>query len=155
MENRIVYIDQLKGLAIFLVVTGHIYWYTYSQYQSQIFHVINSFHMPLFIFLSGILAWKENEIFTMHKLKMNIQKKIIPLLFPFLFMGGLFSIYKTGTFSELFINGNMHLGYWFTFVLFQIFIIYYIARYFTDMIFVHILPNKLKYNISFDIIWGV
>ena len=44
-------VDILKGFAIFCVVLGHL------KPISQITNFIYSFHMPLFIFLSGITFW--------------------------------------------------------------------------------------------------
>ena len=58
MKHRLEYIDQLKGFAIFLVVTGHVLEYclvsTDSGYESVWHKLIYSFHMPLFAFLSGL-----------------------------------------------------------------------------------------------------
>lgn len=49
--GRVEYIDALKGVAIFLVVLGHIV--TYDEDFRRLFNFIYSFHMPLFMFLSG------------------------------------------------------------------------------------------------------
>ncbi|ROT03695.1 hypothetical protein ED388_12660 [Muribaculaceae bacterium Isolate-007 (NCI)] len=46
------YIDCLKGFAIFLVVLGHVVQ-NYNLMDSWIFRIIYSFHMPLFMFMSG------------------------------------------------------------------------------------------------------
>lgn len=58
MENRIYKFDNLKFLLIFLVVLGHfIDCYTIdSNLLKTIFIFIYSFHMPLFIFLSGFFS---------------------------------------------------------------------------------------------------
>lgn len=50
---RIQYIDRLKGLAIILVVMGHIFGF--SQPDDPITKFIYTFHMPLFMFLSGLV----------------------------------------------------------------------------------------------------
>ena len=52
--RRIAYIDILKGVAAFLVVLGHIV--TYDADFHRLYNVIYSFHMPLFMFLSGCTA---------------------------------------------------------------------------------------------------
>lgn len=49
--GRVEYIDALKGVAIFLVVLGHIV--TNDEDFHRLFNFIYSFHMPLFMFLSG------------------------------------------------------------------------------------------------------
>lgn len=59
------YIDSLKGLAIILVVVGHCIAWNFSDYNTIIkeskpsdlfwWHLIYSFHMPLFFWISGFL----------------------------------------------------------------------------------------------------
>ena len=54
MQNRIVYIDALRGFAILLVIVGHLIQFNYSSgIENPIFNIIYSFHMPLFFFISG------------------------------------------------------------------------------------------------------
>lgn len=59
MPKRIREIDALKGLAITLVVLGHVIAFsnleTYS--SSYLFNIIYTFHMPLFMALSGFLVY--------------------------------------------------------------------------------------------------
>lgn len=56
MKQCIDYIDRLKGFAIFLVVIRHVYSFVFAQPDDVTYIVISSFHMPLFIFLSGLAA---------------------------------------------------------------------------------------------------
>ena len=46
----------MKGLAIFLVVMGHVSGMAFAQSDDVVYRVISSFHMPLFMFLSGLVA---------------------------------------------------------------------------------------------------
>lgn len=55
MNNRIQYIDRLKGMAILLVVIGHLMAFCTGGERNPIYEVICSFHMPLFMFLSGLV----------------------------------------------------------------------------------------------------
>lgn len=48
MKQRIDYIDRMKGMAIFLVVMGHVYGMAFAQSDDVAYRVISSFHMPLF-----------------------------------------------------------------------------------------------------------
>lgn len=49
--------DVLRGVAIVLVVVGHItQYYATGGIENPVFRFIYSFHMPLFMFVSGILA---------------------------------------------------------------------------------------------------
>ena len=56
MKQRIDYIDRMKGMAIFLVVMGHVYGMVFNQSEDVTYKWISSFHMPLFMFLSGLVA---------------------------------------------------------------------------------------------------
>lgn len=78
--KRNVLIDILKGIAIFLVVIGHsIQYNTVSSQNNIIFKFIYSFHLPLFMFLSGYLAFKIKDF----NFKL-ILKKFKGLVIPFL-----------------------------------------------------------------------
>lgn len=56
MKQRVKYIDRMKGLAIILVVMGHVYLFSMGGSACRMTEFISSFHMPLFMFLSGIVA---------------------------------------------------------------------------------------------------
>lgn len=78
-KNRIVYFDLLKLFAVLLVIVGHII----SQYDDKGYnHPINvwiySFHMSLFMFMSGIFF----DYTLKRKFKDVIQSKSILLLLP-------------------------------------------------------------------------
>ena len=56
MKQRILSVDFVKFISIFLVVWCHVIEGidTDGFWQNSVHHVIYSFHMPLFFFLSGI-----------------------------------------------------------------------------------------------------
>ena len=55
-KNRDLFLDIAKGLAIILVVVGHVVQGSATNFDDLLwFKVIYSFHMPLFVFLSGPL----------------------------------------------------------------------------------------------------
>ena len=56
MQQRINYIDRLKGLAILLVVMGHVYVIALDLTDEVVYRVIGSFRMSLFMYLSGLVA---------------------------------------------------------------------------------------------------
>lgn len=68
MRERNQMIDNLKGFAIVLVVLGHVIQTIYApdRYDANLaFKIIYSFHMPLFIFISGYLSgYKERLDFN-------------------------------------------------------------------------------------------
>lgn len=49
------YIDRLKGFAMLLVVIGHVVAFSMGQKGNPISLIISSFHMPLFMSLSGLV----------------------------------------------------------------------------------------------------
>ena len=63
MQNRISYLSTARIIGILLVVLGHSYPFNVPIPQSLEFlrTVIYSFHMPLFVFLSGFLAAKSSR----------------------------------------------------------------------------------------------
>lgn len=86
-------LDIAKGIAIILVVIGHTIQARYSNFDDVLgFRVIYSFHMPLFIFLSGAVAslWFDpNEIaLSLRELSKLIGSRIksafIRLVIPFI-----------------------------------------------------------------------
>lgn len=123
-KNRIDYIDQLKGFTILLVIIGHLSYFCWQDTNSLILKWLASFQMPLFIFLSGLMA---SRSMSEPSLKFLV-KKIVTLLFPFIFVGSIYSLFIRGEALSLWTSGTMHLGYWFTWVLFWIFIIYRIFQ---------------------------
>ena len=56
VANRISFIDQLKGITILLVVIGHLIEHNAGR-DNFLWTFIYSFHMPLFMFISGYLAY--------------------------------------------------------------------------------------------------
>lgn len=57
MKQRILYFDWIKGLAIILVVMGHLYTFSETTSGNLINKLIGSFHMPLFMYVSGFVAF--------------------------------------------------------------------------------------------------
>ena len=72
MKERYAYLDFLRGFGIFLVVWGH-------TPNCPIVEYIYSFHMPLFIFISGFLHKNNKKIID------YCLNKVIKLVIPFYF----------------------------------------------------------------------
>lgn len=78
-EKRDTSIDSLRGLAILLVVFGHSLQYSNTDFDNNIlFRIIYSFHMPLFMFISGYVTF-----FGQDKIVPGFKKRAALLLFPF------------------------------------------------------------------------
>lgn len=92
-KSRDEFLDLAKGLAIILVVLGHVIQGSSEQFDHLFsFRVIYSFHMPLFVFLSGAvaaIAFQSERIQAGVKpaillAKKKIYKAAIRLLLPFI-----------------------------------------------------------------------
>lgn len=142
VKNRDELIDVAKGIAIFLVVWGHIIQYTLAPtgadfFQYPLFEIIYSFHMPLFMFVSGYLTTYSIE---RGSLKENLVNKINGILIPYVLWSFIITLVmtfigflKNGTISFM---GTLKLAasnlivypyVWFLYVLF----IFYCALYLT------------------------
>jgi fucose 4-O-acetylase-like acetyltransferase len=79
MKQRLLYIDNLKGILILLVVLGHCIQNALPDYENNLlFRFIYSFHMPLFIFVSGFVSYKDEYR------PGSITKRFLQLVVPFL-----------------------------------------------------------------------
>ena len=117
ITGRIVWLDVMKGIAIFMVVIGHIMNNMHLM-ESPINKWIHLFNMPLFLFLSGFLAFKTSK----KSFWENIKKKTKTLCVPFLTCGILYSV-AFGKVDE-FIFDLHHAGYWFLLSLFTCWIVF-------------------------------
>ncbi len=98
IKNERLDITLAKGLAIILVVFGHIMaggvsvgneWFTTTVLYK------NMFHMPFFMFLSGFLYFKIGRLEKISQTYLaNMKKQTVRLLLPFLFMGAVVIVGK-------------------------------------------------------------
>lgn len=74
VERRNQQLDIVKGFAIVLVVLGHAIQYTYRDFDNLfVFRLIYSFHMPLFMFVSGMLVqFNRNKVIDLYWLKKGL-----------------------------------------------------------------------------------
>lgn len=77
-SNRIIYLDVVKFLAIWMVCIGHSYFLVDMSRASILYNWIYSFHMPLFMMLCGYFSLKSYDKPVVPFLK----QKIIQLLLP-------------------------------------------------------------------------
>lgn len=125
---RLAFIDNSKGIAIIFVVIGHVVYHCICgknnsmAYTHPIFILLQSFHMPLFIFLSGILVSNQSQNFK--EVMSFSYKKFRQLLVPFLIIGGALTI-ANGKGIETLLTSSMKSGYWFLLTLLNC--LYYIA----------------------------
>lgn len=115
--KRIGYIDALRGMAMILVVYFHISAYGFCSYVMGYNDIIERFRMPLFFFISGWL-FKYIDRPTKEIIKQKFMVQIVPTAFFLLLYLGVFGYLSFDSF------GSDKKGYWFTYVLFEFFVIY-------------------------------
>lgn len=105
-EIERIYIDVIKGIAIFLMIWGHCIQYCLkgsdlNVFENGVFKFIYSFHMPLFMLVSGYLFFFS---FQKRELKELIVHRSKPLLFSIVFCG--FFNYYISTGVKSILQGN-------------------------------------------------
>lgn len=149
-SNRSIYLDIVKGFTIFLVVYGHCIEYYSVEYlkenafYSDVVHkIIYSFHMPLFMLISGYLFYGS---ITHHPWKYNLKTRFTKLLLPVFSWNTLLLIIQNSIFlieDKVIPWKNELLSYctvlWFLWAIFWCsIIILFVSRWFYDNIFVYI-----------------
>lgn len=86
--ERVEYIDKLKGFAIIVVVMGHVLEWGMGISDSLANLFYSSFHMPLFMFLSGLFAMKSFKTYNLAECQNFLQNKVQRIIVPFLVVGG-------------------------------------------------------------------
>ena len=100
-------------------------------------HLFQLFRMPLFFFVSGFIAYRLNEVWDWTHYRNSMLKKMRVQVIPMLFFGLLFAatVYtnRHGMSPKeaivLFFYTSDKLGYWFTEVLLEMFVIYYTVSF--------------------------
>ena len=149
--NRIVELDNLKAFAIFCVVLGHtIQHFDRTGTMDEVYSVIYSFHMPLFMTISGFFI---SKLFTMRIDKVIIRKSrqlLLPVL-TFSILAYLLSILTpinligSHTYIEYVFGGNM----WFLKYLFACIIFACVSKLiFRNTLLAALLPAIVMLSVS-------
>lgn len=133
--GRVEYIDALKGVAIFLVVLGHIVSCDENFYR--LFNLIYSFHMPLFMFLAGcttVLSYGRNAGTDGIYLRKRFVNIMVPyfawsLLLPLLFTRPFDRVAWYSILQKTFVTNRM---FWFLPTLYGLIIAYVCYRRIRD-----------------------
>ena len=124
---RLKYVDVAKGVAILSVICGHVLIYDFYGFseawdKSPLVRFIYSFHMPLFFFLSGIVASLPVSVRDIPK---DIWKRFRILIMPMLVVGGIYSLATKHDLS--FLANEMKYGYWYFLALFYCYLLNYLT----------------------------
>lgn len=128
------YLDVLKGIAILLMVMGHVIPWTLDEpflqkplgvlsgnelYLSLVYKIIYSFHMPLLFFVSGFLFYKPIK-YDKENIRDIVYNRLKRILIPY---------FTTGT---LLLISRGHWGYWFLQCLFFMDVVVVFTLYLVD-----------------------
>lgn len=127
------WLDAMRGFTMILVVAYHVaqHGFCESEKISASLPFLVLFRMPLFFFVSGFLAYRSKFVWTAESFVSLTWKKIKVQVLPTLVFLSVFVLLKS---KYHFWDGMMVAmksptkdGYWFTWVLLQMFLIYYVA----------------------------
>ena len=133
--KRLSWLDALRGFTMILVVAYHVAQVSFHETEktSAALPFLVLMRMPLFFFVSGFLAYKASFTWTIPNALKLTWKKLKVQVIPALVFMGLFVIFKMkGDIADNFMRllaSPTKGGYWFTWVLLQMFIIYYVCCY--------------------------
>lgn len=152
-SERMEWIDAMRGFTMILVVAYHVSIQGFGEVEkaSSALPLLVLLRMPLFFFISGFLSYKPDMNWTTGRLGMMIWKKVKIQVLPtivFLLIYLIMRYKYLGDGIEYAITSPTKAGYWFTWVLLQMFVIYYVFSYF---------ESKMKHKswIPITILWVV
>lgn len=131
---RMEWLDAMRGFTMILVVAYHVSIFSLGQNikHSTALSFFVMFRMPLFFFVSGFLAYSSKVEWNLRTLGLNLMKKCKVQLIPtVVFLCAYLSLMQPN-FIEAFksaIQLPTKSGYWFTWALLLMFIVYYIFAY--------------------------
>ena len=125
--GRIEYIDAMRGFTMLLVVCSHVEVFMISEPTYSLNELFGQFRMPLFFFVSGFVFYKNDKHWGKDEVREFFKNKIIvQVLSPLLFM--FIHCYLCGTSFADAVCSTLKIGYWFTFVLFEFFVLYILIK---------------------------
>lgn len=113
--NRDLTLDYAKGFAIVLIVLGHLYFFADRQVGSWVYTVCNTIQIPVFMYISGLLAHRSIDRYGFRKLVAN---RAVRLLLPLLSFYVIKSIGTPSNFVDIPLAEYKH-SLWFLIVLFE------------------------------------
>ena len=153
-KERMEWLDATRGFTMILVVAYHIAVAGFGENikQSSSLPLLVLFRMPLFFFISGFLAYKSDFIWTRGRLGMMMWKKLKIQVLPAAVFLCIALVVNNPKFGDAFMDAMASPtkgGYWFTYVLLQMFIIYYLFSFFESK------WNKRRSWVPIAILWFV
>lgn len=134
-KTRFEYLDDLKGLAILIVVASHVMTLLLPRKDANevILNYIGLLQMPLFVFVSGFVASLSRKILVVQFLK----KKILRLLVPF-FVWSYIAVFMNDGLNIIQIIKTPSMGLWFLWAIFFIVLVHYLLVILSEKIRIYI-----------------
>ena len=130
--SRLLALDAIKGIAILLVIWGHVHISMGPDYQSlnysYVVQYLQAVHMPLFILIAGFFSAKALDL-TSRGVTHYWRDKVVRLVVPAVLWHLLLMTWKWGMPS---VGGILAKEYWFTLTLFIYFALFYVQRLLVD-----------------------
>ena len=115
VTNRDLTLDYAKGFAIVLIVLGHLYFFSGRHEDSWVHTVCNTIQIPVFMYISGLLAHRSIDRYGFRKLVAN---RAVRLLLPLLSFYIIKGICLPSKFVNIPLAEYKH-SLWFLIVLFE------------------------------------
>lgn len=88
MQHRITAIDIMLGIAMLLVVLGHHFFPFMPEWYRRMYYWIYTFHMPLFIFISGFLVrYSYKGVHSMAEYRSYVGRRFRKFALPYIIVG--------------------------------------------------------------------
>lgn len=146
MKQRDNSIDAIKGVAILLVMFGHVFVHNHME-DPYVYDFIKAVQMPLFIIISGYLCGQGRKVTSLKEYINVMKKRAVAYLVPFfawltvMHLGNLAEAYRT-------IFVQLDYGLWFLGVLFILTFMTYTAQLVAGIV------KKKNSLVSEIIFWG-
>ena len=144
--KRLEYIDALRGFIMIIIVYWHINYFSFD--ILKVINDVNSFEniflpfgMPLFFFISGLFAYRDNHVWNKKNIINIVSKKFKQIVIPTLLISGLFVYVFNMSFYGYLLSPAKY-GFWFTISLFEYFVIYTLTSK---------LLEKIEHRLLFDL----
>lgn len=128
--GRLQWLDAMRGFTMILVVAYHVAQISFgeSEKTSSSLPFLVLFRMPLFFFVSGFLAYRSTFVWSLSNTGRQLWKKVKVQVLPALVFLCVFLIFRKPDFWQS-LHDSLSVatkgGYWFTWVLLQMFVLYY------------------------------
>lgn len=133
-KERMEWLDAMRGFTMIMVVAYHVAIAGFGENikQSSSLPLLVLFRMPLFFFISGFLAYRANYHWSPQRYGVKLWEKIKIQVFPTVVFLGVYLVVCNPSFVpalEKAMSSSTKGGYWFTWVLLQMFFLYYTFTY--------------------------